>query len=358
MKLGLFMMPLHPPSRSPAETYSEDRDLIVLAEELGFVEAWIGEHATMGWENIPAPDQFIAWVAGQTKKIRLGTGVVLAAQHHPADIAGRIAQLDHITRGRLNFGIGVGRIVTDLELFGIDPQLPELMLFRALDILTKLWTEDPPYDMPGQFWPIRVQHPDPDLALGGPLKPFQKPYPPIALPGMGLTSRLLFAAGERGHIPMSSNLVHSRFLVANWDQVAKGAAQANRPADRSRWRICREVFVDGTSKAAREFAIKSSLGQGYTDYFNNLSGKSRQNEYWKANDEIATSDLTLEYLADNMWLVGDPDEVARQIRALYDEVGGFGTLLWVTQDWDDPVRWRNSMRLLAEEVMPRVADLT
>lgn len=357
MNLGTFMMPLHPPGRPPAETYAEDRDLIVLAEELGFTEAWVGEHATMGWENIPAPDQFLAFVGGQTRTIRLGTGVVLAAQHHPADIAGRIAQLDHLLKGRLNFGIGVGRITTDLELYGIDPQLPEIMLFRMLDVLTKLWTEDPPYDLPGQFWPIRVKNPDPELALGGPLKPYQKPFPPIALPGMGVQSRLLYTAGQRGYIPMSSNLVHSRILTANFDQVAKGAAQANRVADRSQWRVCREIFVDDTSKAARQFAINSSLGRGFADYFNKLSGKSGQNEMWKAHEGVATSDLTLEYLADNLWLVGDPAEVARKIRELYHTVGGFGTLLWIAHDWDDPVRWQNSMRLLATEVMPRLTDL-
>ena len=227
MNLDVFMMPLHPPERPLAETYDEDRELIVLADELGYGEVWIGEHATMAWENIPAPDQFIASVYSQTKQIRFGTGVVLMAQHHPANTANRISQLDHLTKGRINFGAGVGRISTDLELFGIDPQLPELMLFRALDIILKLWTEDPPYDMPGQFWPIRVQHPDPELGLGGPLKPYQKPHPPIAIPGTGPQSRSLFAAGQRGYIPMSTNLVHPRILKANWAQVEKGAAAGN-----------------------------------------------------------------------------------------------------------------------------------
>ncbi len=358
MKLGLFMMPLHPPSKPVAQCYEEDHELLVLADELGFSEAWIGEHATMAWENIPAPDQFIARVFPDTRQIRLGTGVVLMAQHHPANTANRIAQLDHLTRGRINFGAGVGRISTDLELFGIDPQLPEMMLFRALEIILTLWTEDPPYDLPGQFWPIRVRNPVPEIGLGGPLKPYQKPQPPIALPGMGPQSRLLFTAGQRGWIPMSSNLVHARVLKANFEQVAKGAAQAGRTADRSAWRVCREIYVDDTNEAARAYARRGSLARGYTDYFFKMFARSSQNELWKASDEVATSDLTLDYMVDNMWLVGDPDEVARRIRELYERVGGFGHLLWVTHDWDDPRRWQNSMRLLATEVMPRVADLT
>jgi alkanesulfonate monooxygenase SsuD/methylene tetrahydromethanopterin reductase-like flavin-dependent oxidoreductase (luciferase family) len=62
-------------------------------------------------------------------------------------------------------------------------------------------------------------------------------------------------------------------------------------------------------------------------------------------------------MIDNMWLVGDPDEVARRIREVYAASGGFGRLLWVTHDWDDPKRWQTSMRLLKNEVMPRVTDL-
>ncbi|MGH2458761.1 MAG: LLM class flavin-dependent oxidoreductase, partial [Chloroflexota bacterium] len=81
MNLGLFMMPLHPPTKPVAQCYDEDFELLVLADEVGFAEAWIGEHATMAWENIPAPDQFIARVYPWTKQIRFGTGVVLMAQH-------------------------------------------------------------------------------------------------------------------------------------------------------------------------------------------------------------------------------------------------------------------------------------
>jgi alkanesulfonate monooxygenase SsuD/methylene tetrahydromethanopterin reductase-like flavin-dependent oxidoreductase (luciferase family) len=359
MKLGLFMMPLHPPAKPLAQTYDEDHDLLVLADELGFSEAWIGEHATMAWENIPAPDQFIARVFPDTKQIRLGTGVVLMAQHHPANTANRIAQLDHLTKGRINFGIGVGNISTDLELFGIDGQagLPGIMLYRAIDLILKMWAEDPPYDFPGQFWPVRVRNPVPELGLGGPLKPYQKPHPPIALPGLGGQSRLMFTAGQRGWIPMSSNLTHHRFLKGHWDQVMKGAATSGLNPHRSIWRICREVYVDDTARAAQAYARRGSLAQAYEDYFFKMFRRSGNDDLFKSHDDMPQSEINLDYIIDNMWLVGDPDQVARQIRELYDHVGGFGGLLMVTHDWDDPARWQNSMRLLATEVMPRVADL-
>ena len=357
MNLGLFMMPLHPPAKPLAQCYDEDYEQLVLADELGFTEAWIGEHATMAWENIPAPDQFIARVAPWTKQIRFGTGVVLMAQHHPADVANRIAQLDHLTRGRINFGIGIGRVVTDLELYGIDAQLPEIMMYRALDIILKLWTEDPPYDMPGQFWPIRVRSVQPDLGLGGPLKPYQKPHPPLALPGISAQSRQMFVAGQRGWIPLSGNLVHQRYLRGHADQILKGAEAGGRDPDRAAWRICREVYVDDSREAAWDYARRGSMAVGLGDYFLRMNTKNRMLAQFKASDEIADSDVTLDYLLKNLCLIGSPDDVAQQLRELYHYVGGFGTLLTIAHDWDEPRRWQNSMRLLAKEVMPQLKDL-
>jgi alkanesulfonate monooxygenase SsuD/methylene tetrahydromethanopterin reductase-like flavin-dependent oxidoreductase (luciferase family) len=357
MNLGLFMMPLHPPSKPIAQCYDEDAELLILADQLGYREAWIGEHATMAWENIPAPDQFIARVAPFTSQMRFGTGVVLMAQHHPANTANRIAQLDHLTKGRINFGVGTGNVPTDLELFGIDGAsgLPGIMLFRALEIILALWTQDPPYDLPGQFWPLRVRNPQPELGLGGPLKPYQKPHPPIAVPGVGPESRLMHTAGERGWMPLSTNLVHRRYLRGHWDQIAKGAAKAGRTPDRSAWRICREVYVDETTEAARAFARRGSLGRGLQDYF--LPMFAKRLGMFAASDEVPSSDVTLDYVLDNVCLVGSPDDVAGQLRDLYEYTGGFGTLLMITHDWDDPERWRRSMQLLATEVLPRVADL-
>jgi alkanesulfonate monooxygenase SsuD/methylene tetrahydromethanopterin reductase-like flavin-dependent oxidoreductase (luciferase family) len=174
---------------------------------------------------------------------------------------------------------------------------------------------------------------------------------------MTAQSRLMRAAGERGWAPLSSNLVHPRFVKSHWDQVASGAQQAQRKADRSVWRIAREIYVDETTDDARAFARRGSLARGYEDYFFKMFSRNGQNALWKVRDDLPTSDLTLDYMIDNMWLVGDPESVANQIRELYECVGGFGTLLWVTHDWDDADRWRRSMRLLAQEVMPRLADL-
>ena len=68
---------------------------------------------------------------------------------------------------------------------------------------------------------------------------------------------------------------------------------------------------------------------------------------------------TLEYLVDNLWIVGSPDTVARKLRDMYEMVGGFGTLLWLTFDHsENRESYEKAMTLMATEVMPQLADLT
>ena len=121
MKLGLFMMPLHPSYREVADCYDRDIDQLVLADKVGFDEAWLGEHFSEKWENAPAPDLLIAKALALTERIKFGTGVTLLGMHEPVYLAHRVAMLDHLARGRFQWGIGLGGIPTDMALMGLDP---------------------------------------------------------------------------------------------------------------------------------------------------------------------------------------------------------------------------------------------
>src|SRR4051812_11341156 len=108
MELGFFMMPEHPPDRLPYDYQQYDLQALRWADELGFAEAWIGEHFTVVWEPNPAPDLTIAQALMQTKRIKLAPGAHLLPYHHPVELAHRIAFLDHLAQGRLMLGIGAG----------------------------------------------------------------------------------------------------------------------------------------------------------------------------------------------------------------------------------------------------------
>ena len=105
MKYGIFMMPSHPPERNIYDSHQWDLDYLELVDGLGYDEAWIGEHFTAPWEPIPAPDIMIAQALMRTKRIKLATGAHLLPFHHPAELAHRVAYLDHLAQGRFMFGV-------------------------------------------------------------------------------------------------------------------------------------------------------------------------------------------------------------------------------------------------------------
>src|SRR5205085_162372 len=105
MDYGLFTMPSHPPERSLFAGHRWDLQVLRWADELGFSEAWIGEHHTAPWEPHPSPDLLVAQALLQTSRIRLGPGGFLLPYHHPAELANRVAMLDHLAQARLTFGV-------------------------------------------------------------------------------------------------------------------------------------------------------------------------------------------------------------------------------------------------------------
>ena len=120
MDYGLFTMPSHPPERALYDGHQWDLQQLRWADELGFSEAWIGEHHTAPWEPHPAPDLLVAQALMQTKRMRIGPGGFLMPYHHPAELANRVAMLDHLAQGRLNFGVAASGLPSDWALFNVD----------------------------------------------------------------------------------------------------------------------------------------------------------------------------------------------------------------------------------------------
>src|SRR5918995_332130 len=110
LKFGIFLAPFHPVGQNPTLALERDLDLLEHLDSLGFDEAWIGEHHSAGFEIIASPEVFIAAAAERTKHIKLGTGVSSLPYHHPLILADRIVLLDHLTRGRFQFGVGPGAL--------------------------------------------------------------------------------------------------------------------------------------------------------------------------------------------------------------------------------------------------------
>jgi len=134
----MFMGPFHATNLDPTYALERDLQLVTLLDRLGFDEAWIGEHHSGGFEIIVAPEVFIAAAAERTKHIRLGTGVKSLPYHHPFIVAETVAQLDHMTRGRVMFGAGPGALPSDSKMFGLAPVDLRPRMDEALECIVAL----------------------------------------------------------------------------------------------------------------------------------------------------------------------------------------------------------------------------
>ena len=104
MRLGYFTMPVHPMGRDWSQTLREDREAIILADKLGFHDAFIGEHLTDACENVTNSMMFLATLIHDTKTIKLATGTTNLSQMHPVVIAVNAAMFDHLAQGRFIMG--------------------------------------------------------------------------------------------------------------------------------------------------------------------------------------------------------------------------------------------------------------
>ena len=358
MKYGLFMMPNHPPERNIYDSHQWDLDYLVLVDQLGYEGAWIGEHFTSPWEPIPAPDIMIAQALMRTERIKLGTGAHLLPFHHPAELAHRVAYLDHLAQGRFMFGIGASGLPSDWALFDVDGMAGQHreMTRESLEIILKIWENQGPFEYKGKYWNIEVTDTMFET-LHFFLTPYQKPHPPIGVASLSYKSPTLMLAGEKGFIPQSLAF-NIDFCRSHWEAVEEGAQRSGRTPSRNDWRLVRDVYIADTDEEARDQAVNGMIGRVWNDYLLKLFRAFNLMSVFKHDPEVPDEAVDVEYLADHMWLIGSPETVESKIRKLYSDVGGFGRLLVLVYDhWQNQKGWEKSTRLLAQEAMPRLADL-
>jgi alkanesulfonate monooxygenase SsuD/methylene tetrahydromethanopterin reductase-like flavin-dependent oxidoreductase (luciferase family) len=234
--------------------------------------------------------------------------------------------------------------------------VPRARSAEVLDIVLKLWASEGAFSYHGRFFDIETPVLDPATDRGYYMKPYQRPHPPIAVAASTPGSSSMRLAGARGWIPMSSSLLARPYLAGHWRLVEDAAAAAGRPAKRSDWRIARDILVGPTSAIARERA-RAVLGRNYLEHQRPNRLGTVQMTSTKLEPSLPDDAVTVDYLLDNVWIVGDPSECAEKIHQLHAESGGFGALLAITTDSDDAGWDHESLRLLADQVAPRIGHL-
>jgi len=356
MQLGFFTMPIHPLDKDWRQCLREDREAFILADELGFVEGYVGEHATDRAENITSCALFIATLADATKHIKLGTGTINMPNAHPAAVAAQIAMLDHLLDGRFILGISPGGLLSDAEAFGnLDANRNEMFL-EAINQVLAIWTGDAPYNLDGKYWKISTQRTlMADIGQGFIPKPLQRPHPPIVVTAVAPFSKGVTEAAARGWEPISANFLMPVWVKSHWPRYVEGCERVGRTADLANWRVAKSVFVAEDRAVAKAYATDPNGPYRY--YYGSLLTKLAKGgriELFKTRRDMPDEDVTLDNICDKLVIYGTPDEVADKILAFRQEVGEFGTLLYAGKDWTDLELGRRSMILMAEKVLPRV----
>ena len=356
MQLGFFTMPIHPLGKDWRVSLKEDREAFILADELGFVEGYVGEHTTDAAENITSCMMFLCTLVDATKSIRLGTGTINMPNTHPAAVAANVAMLDHLLGGRFNFGISPGGLMSDAEVFGnLDANRQEMFL-EAINQVLAIWAGKEPYDIEGKYWKISTRRTlMADIGQGILAKPFQKPHPPIVITAVAPFSKGVTEAAARGWDPISANFLMPQWVKSHWGKYVEGCQKGGRPADPANWRVAKSILVAEDDRKAREYVMAPR--SPYRLYYNNLMTKifkGGRGEAFKTSRDQPDSDVTLEGVMDRLIIHGSPQTVADKLLAFREEVGDFGTLLYAGKDWLDREMGRRSMILLAEKVLPVV----
>jgi alkanesulfonate monooxygenase SsuD/methylene tetrahydromethanopterin reductase-like flavin-dependent oxidoreductase (luciferase family) len=359
MKLGIFMMPVHPLHRDPTVTLREDRETVILADQLGFHDVFIGEHLTDKAENITNSLLFLATLIHSTKQIRLGTGTCNLSQQHPVLVAAQAAMFDHLAQGRFILGVSPGALPSDAEAIGILNEDRNKMFAESIDVILKIWEGEAPYDidLPGNRFKVTTRT-YMDLALGTGImpKPFQKPRPEIVGTVVAPFSKGVVAMGERDFHPLSANFLLPQWLPSHWTNYAEGKAKAGVKADPAEWRIARTVFVADDDKVAAAYG-KNDAKSPFRFYYHQLKTKlTKMNRHvvFKEHKDQPDAEVTLDFVLERLCICGSVSKVVDEILAFRERVGDFGELVYAGMDWVDPQLEKRSMQLMAEEVMPRV----
>ncbi len=358
MKLSYFIQPVHPHQKDYRRCLEEDMRSIILADKLGYIEAFVGEHFTDLVEPITSTLMFLARLIPETRNIKLGSGVVNLPVYHPAMLAGQIAMIDHLCDGRFIWGIGPGGQPSDIEAFGNRDIDRNAKMVEVFDQIMEIWWGEAPYDTKGEFFSISTKETYlPEIGQGIAPKPLRKPHPPVVVTAVNPHAQGITLAAERDWHPISCQYVQAHWIATHLPKYLEGLSNAGRPQDPLGWRVAKLIFVADDGATAERYA-RSTDGP-YGHYFFNLMTKllSRgRHALFATHPDQPDDEVTLEQSLRTQVIAGTVDDVVDQILAMRELIGPFGTLVYTGADWADEALGRRSMELMADQVMPRLND--
>ncbi|HEY6474765.1 MAG TPA: LLM class flavin-dependent oxidoreductase [Acidimicrobiales bacterium] len=338
---GICLAPFHPVGQNPTLALERDLQLIEHLDDLGLDEAWFGEHHSAGYEIIASPEVFIAAVAQRTKHIRLGTGVSSLPYHQPFMLADRMVLLDHLTRGRVMFGVGPGALPSDAFMMGIDPAKQRDMMEESFEAILQLFAGET-VSMETEWFTLR------NARLQ--LLPYQRPFPEVAVAAQVSPSGPRLAGRFGSSLLSLGATTEGGFdvLGSHWQVMEERAEEFSTIVDRNKWRLVGPMHIaESTEQAIADVAFGL---EEWVDYFQRVAAlpiAPNTDNFASLVDALNASGIAV---------IGTPDDAIAQIERLQVQSGGFGTYLCMGHEWADTAATRHSYELLARYVAPHFQD--
>ena len=339
-RFGVFLAPFHNDDENPTLQLRRDLDLMTQLDDLGYDEAWIGEHHSGAYEIVGSPEVFIAAAVERTKRLRFGTGVSSLSYHHPLVLADRMCQLDHQSLGRVMFGVGPGQLPTDAEMMGIDPIDQRRRMNESLDAIMALF-DGQTVTVKTNWFELR------EARLQ--LLPFQRPMEVALASTMSPTGSLAAARHGAALLSVAASVpIGFDTLTTNWAIYEKACAEAGYDADRARWRIVVPMHIAPTREQAENDVQWGA--QKFVRYMAAVGGRELP---WGASPDTAIERWRGEgFGVLGAATIGTPEDAIDRIEAMVERTGGFGTFLLLAHNCADVEATKRSYDLFARFVMP------
>jgi len=335
---------------SEQQVYDYNVELVEYLEECGFHGVWVAEHHFRNYglcNNVPA---MLSHLAARTSRIRLGSGVIILPLHNPIMVAEELAQLDLLSNGRVDFGVGRGYQSLEFARFGVELSEARERLEEGLDLIHRLWRDDS-VTFDGKFYSCE------ELELKP--KPLQRPIPTYIA---SISPDTVVRCAQRG-LPILGD------PVATWSSLKRAAdtwhatmAEMNFDADAHELCAMRTVYAAPTNEQAREDLARFELGFDRAKVINTQSapldpktGKiAKGYEFWEGR-YLKGGSVDNDFRWDQLEIIGDPDRVIEQVRTL--QSFGYNNLMCdfgSTRPF--PIgEMKRIIKFFADEVMPAFA---
>lgn len=327
MKFGIFSVVDHYPkelARTSAQFYAELLEQAEAAEEWGFESFWVAEHHFHEYGGIPRPPIWLAAAAQRTKRIRLGSAVVVLPFDNPLRVAEDYAMVDILSNGRLNLGVGSGYLKHEFEGFGISGEEKRERFDEGLEILLRAWT-GARFSHAGKYHRVK------DVQLN--VAPVQKPRPPVWI--AILRNEAAAFVGQKGFPIMLIPYATTEHFAELNDTV----------------RAFRQAFVSAGGRpeeATVPFGLHTYCAESFEEA--RAHAKDAMDRYVRTR--LYAKQRPFELLVEkNLVAFGSPDEVARVARR-YEEAGLTHFLAIANFGGLEHKKVLHSMELLAKHVVP------